>query len=265
MSEIVLEHVCKSFSEGKSAEQDTGAGLHPTSLVIESGTFVTILGASGSGKTTLLKLINRLYEPSEGRILINGEDIAEVPLTSLRRRIGYVIQEVGLFDHMTVADNVALVPRICGQEKEAIRHRVDDLLNLVDLAPEQYRDRFPQALSGGQKQRVGLARALAGDPDILLMDEPFSALDAIIRTRLQDELLHLQQDLKKTLVFVTHDIQEAFKLGDKVIIMNQGEVQQYDTPAVIQVTPANDFVRELIAQVEMGQPCGNRLIAASAL
>ena len=245
MSEIILDTVCKIFAKNQ------GAGLHPTSLTIESGTFVTVLGASGSGKTTLLKLINRLHEPTSGRILIDGKDIAQLSVTGLRRRIGYVIQQVGLFDHMTVAENVALAPRICGHDKQTIRARVDELLTLVDLAPEQYRQRFPQKLSGGQKQRVGLARALAGDPELLLMDEPFSALDAIIRHKLQDELLHLQEGLKKTLVFVTHDIQEAFKLGDKIIIMNEGEVQQYDTPSAIRRQPANAFVLELMKQANL--------------
>jgi osmoprotectant transport system ATP-binding protein len=237
---IILDHVCKSFGAHNTPS------LHPTCLTLEAGSFVTILGASGSGKTTLLKLINRLHKPSGGRILINDQDIASIPVTELRRGIGYVIQQTGLFQHMTVAKNIAVVPEILRWPKARIKQRVDALLALVSLEPSEYRNSYPRQLSGGQQQRVGLARALAGDPDILLMDEPFGAIDPINRLYLQDQILDIQSRLKKTVVFVTHDVQEALKLGDKVIIMNQGKVHQYDTPGAILNNPANAFVAAII-------------------
>lgn len=240
MNRIVFEHVGKTFP---GAEHPA---LVPVSLSIEAGGFVTVLGTSGSGKTTLLRLINRLCKPDTGRILVNGEDISTVSETALRRKIGYVIQHIGLFQHLTIARNIAIVPEILKWPKTRITERVDELLNLVGLEPSQFRDRYPRQLSGGQQQRVGLARALAGDPGILLMDEPFGALDALIREKLQDELLGIQSRLKKTIVFVTHDVQEALKLGDQVIIMHGGQVQQYDTPANILANPANEFVSRLL-------------------
>ncbi len=240
MSTITLQAVSKTFSNTEAPS------LLPTSLTIEAGSFVTILGASGCGKTTLLKLINRLHEPTAGAVRIDGKDIASIPETELRRSIGYVIQQTGLFQHMTIAQNIGIVPEILGWKKPAIAERVDELLSLIGLEATTFRNRYPRQLSGGQQQRVGLARALAGNPDILLMDEPFGAIDSITRHRLQDELLNIQSKLRKTVIFVTHDVQEALKLGDKVIIMNAGAVQQYDTPRVLLDTPANDFVRELI-------------------
>jgi osmoprotectant transport system ATP-binding protein len=229
-------------------------GLEPTSLLIEEGSFVTILGSSGSGKTTLLKLINRLHELTSGRILIHGYDNKQIPATKLRRKIGYVIQQTGLFQHMTIAQNIAVVPEILGWKKEIIRHRIDELLTLVELDPAEFRNRYPSQLSGGQQQRVGLARALAGDPSIMLMDEPFGAIDALTRSNLQTELLRIQRKLGKTIVFVTHDVQEALKLGDKIIVMCDGKVQQYGTPFELLSRPENEFVRSLLEVNETGLP-----------
>jgi len=217
------------------------------SLSIEEGSFITILGTSGSGKTTLLKMINRIYEASSGEILFFGESIKSLQVEKLRVKIGYVIQQIGLFPHMTVEENIATVPKILHWTKQEISKRVEDLLNTVNLPPDTFRKRYPRQLSGGQQQRVGLARAMAADPQIMLMDEPFGAIDAITRQNLQDELLRIQKKLNKTIVFVTHDVNEAFKLGDKVIVMNKGEIEQFDTPYNILFTPANDFVARLVS------------------
>lgn len=222
-------------------------------ISIEEGSFVTILGTSGSGKTTFLKMINRIYEPTSGEILFFGESIKNLPIHEYRRKIGYVIQQVGLFPHMTVEENIGTVPKILNWSKEKIVKRVDELLELVSLLPQDFRRRYPRQLSGGQQQRVGLARAMAADPAIMLMDEPFGAIDAITRQNLQDELLHIQKKLHKTILFVTHDISEAFKLGDKVVIMNEGEIQQFDTPYNVIVKPANDYVAQLIATQDIVQ------------
>lgn len=216
------------------------------SLSIEEGEFITILGSSGSGKTTLLKMINRLYEPNEGTIHLFGEDIATVDPVIVRRRIGYVIQQVGLFPHMTIAQNIATVPKLLKWSKSDIEARVVELLTLVGLDPKEFKNRYPSQLSGGQQQRIGLARALAVDPKIMLLDEPFGAIDAITRMNLQDELLRLHGGLNKTFLFVTHDINEAFKLGTRVIIMDKGRVCQFDTPRNIVRHPADDFVSSLI-------------------
>lgn len=240
MNTIVFDEVGKSFAGAAHP------ALSPTSLAIDAGSFVTVLGTSGSGKTTLLRLINRLCQPDTGQVLVNGEDISQISEITLRRKIGYVIQHIGLFQHLTIARNIAIVPEILKWPKSKIRQRVDELLSLVGLEPGQYRDRYPRQLSGGQQQRVGLARALAGDPGILLMDEPFGALDVLIREKLQDELIGIQNRLKKTVVFVTHDVQEALRLGDKVIIMHEGQVQQYDTPLQLLLNPANEFVSRLL-------------------
>lgn len=215
-------------------------------LEIERGSFVVLLGLSGCGKTTLLKMVNRLHEPTSGQIIIDGNDTATVELTALRRRIGYVIQQTGLFPHMTVAQNIAIVPQLLGWERERTNTRIDELLTLIELSPAEYRDRYPAQLSGGQQQRVGLARALAGDPEVMLMDEPFGAIDAITRASLQDEMLRLQQQVQKTILFVTHDVEEALKLADKIVVMDIGKVAQYDTPFNILSRPANSFVRELV-------------------
>jgi osmoprotectant transport system ATP-binding protein len=233
---ISFDRVTKTFP--KAARP----AVYETTLHIEEGSFVTIVGASGCGKTTLLKMINRIYEPSSGRIFVMGQDISKVSVTQLRRKIGYVIQQVGLFPHMTVEENIATVPKILGWDKKKIKERIEFLLELVHLPPRDFCKRYPRQLSGGQQQRVGLARAMAGDPAIMLMDEPFGAIDAITRSSLQEEIIHIQKKLHKTILFVTHDVEEAIKLGDKVIVMNEGKIQQYDTPLNIILNPANEFV-----------------------
>lgn len=241
MSNIIIkiEDICKRF-----ANSEIDAVSH-VNLEIEEGQIVTILGTSGSGKTTLLKMINRLYEPTSGEIYFNGEAVTKLPVNDYRRKIGYVIQQSGLFPHMTVEDNIAAVPRLLKWDEKRIKARVEELLLLIGLEPERYRKRFPRQLSGGEQQRVGLARAMASDPAVMLMDEPFGAIDAITRTGLQDELKRIQSELHKTILFVTHDIQEAFKLGDRVIIMDKGRLQQFDTPYNILFHPQNDYVRKL--------------------
>lgn len=237
---IEFKNVCKHF---KGA---TYNAVDHVSLSIEHGELITILGSSGCGKTTLLKLVNRLYEPDTGTIEFFGEDISKTDAVEFRRKIGYVIQQVGLFPHMTIANNIATVPKILKWPKSDINDRVDELLKVVNLDPVEFRDRYPAQLSGGQQQRVGLARALAVNPDVMLLDEPFGAIDAINRINLQDELLRIHSTSKKTFLFVTHDINEAFKLGTRVLIMVNGQVQQFDTPRNIVDRPANDFVKSLI-------------------
>ncbi|WP_342421036.1 ABC transporter ATP-binding protein [Paenibacillus sp. FSL E2-0178] len=238
---IEISNVSKKYNQSGTFAVDH------VSLSIEEGEFITILGSSGSGKTTLLKMINRLYEPDEGSITLFGENIAALDPVLVRRRIGYVIQQVGLFPHMTIGQNVAAVPRLLKWDSFRTEARVDELLTLVGLAPAEYKKRYPAQLSGGQQQRIGLARALASDPKIMLLDEPFGAIDAITRLNLQDELLHIHGGLKKTFLFVTHDINEAFKLGNRVIVMDQGRVCQFDTPKNIAAHPADGFVASLIA------------------
>lgn len=217
------------------------------SLSIEQGELVTILGSSGCGKTTLLKMINRLYEPTQGVIRLLGQDIRDRDVVELRRGIGYVIQQVGLFPHMTVAQNIATVPHLMGWSDERIQTRTRELLELVELEPDSFINRYPSQLSGGQQQRVGLARALAVDPAVMLLDEPFGAIDAITRMNLQDQLVRIHGGLKKTFIFVTHDINEAFKLGTRVIVMSEGRILQFDTPRNIVRQPADEFVARLIA------------------
>lgn len=216
------------------------------SLVVEAGTILALVGPSGCGKTTSLKMINRLVEPTAGEILLGDQPISALPITTLRRQIGYVIQHVGLFPHMTVAENIAVVPRLLGWSRTRIGARVDELLTLVGLPPETHRRRYPRSLSGGQQQRVGVARALAADPPVLLMDEPFGALDPITRVRIQDELLAIQRRVRKTVVIVTHDMDEAIRLGDKVAVLRAGRLVQHDTPANILRAPADDFVTDLL-------------------
>lgn len=230
--------------------------LRDCSFAVKSGELVVILGPSGCGKTTLLKLVNRLYEATAGTITIDGRDIRQQSVTTLRRQIGYVIQQVGLFPHMTVAQNIGVVPKLLGWTRLKIRTRVEELLLLVQLPPADYRDRYPAQLSGGQQQRVGLARALAGNPDILLMDEPFGALDAITRASLQDEMLRLQDQLHKTIVFVSHDVDEALRLADRILILKAGEVVQFDTPLQILTHPANGFVHELVGATDQVRQLG---------
>lgn len=240
-AEIELVDVVKRYSGQDQAAVDE------LSLTVPAGEIVMFVGPSGCGKTTSLKMVNRLIEPSSGKILINGEDITTKDPTKLRRTIGYVIQGGGLMPHMTVAENVALVPGLLNWEKKRIQSRVDELLDMTGLDPKIYRDRYPRELSGGQQQRVGVARGLAADPPVVLMDEPFGAVDPITRQRLQDELLSIQEDLHKTIVCVTHDIDEAIKLGDRILILQQGaEIAQYDTPENVLGAPANDFVADFI-------------------
>jgi len=217
------------------------------SFEVLDGEICVLVGPSGCGKTTSMRMINRLIEPSSGKILIDGKPNTAMSQTKLRRRIGYAIQQIGLFPHRTIADNVATVPRLLEWQKDRTRQRVDELLDLVGLEPAQYRSRYPAELSGGQQQRVGVARALAADPPIMLMDEPFGAVDPITRTRLQDEFIRIQGEIKKTIVFVTHDIDEAIKMGDKIAILKEGGIlAQYDTPENILTNPASDFVSSFV-------------------
>jgi osmoprotectant transport system ATP-binding protein len=216
-------------------------------LDVPEGEIVVLVGPSGCGKTTTLEMINRLVEPTSGRIILDGEDVTDVDVDQLRRRIGYAIQQIGLFPHRTIADNVATVPRLLGWDKGRIATRVDELLTMVGLDPDEYRARYPKMLSGGQRQRVGVARAMAADPPVMLMDEPFGATDPITRDRLQREFLRIQQDIGKTIVFVTHDIDEAITLGDRIAILREGaEIAQYAPPADILAAPANDFVADFL-------------------
>ncbi len=216
---------------------------------IPEGQIVILVGPSGCGKTTTMKLINRLIEPSSGRIYLDGEDVTKVNPDKLRRRIGYVIQQIGLFPHLTIADNIATVPKLLGWDKKRVSERVDELLETVGMDPGQYRNRYPKELSGGQRQRVGVARAMSGDPDVMLMDEPFGAIDPITRDRLQNEFLRLQEQIKKTIIFVTHDIDEAIKMGDRIAILKeQSRIAQYDTPEEILVNPADDYVSDFIGR-----------------
>ena len=237
--EILFEDVSKTF------ESEAVSAVDGVSLQVAAGDLVVFLGPSGSGKTTLLKMVNRLYEPTSGKIWIGDEDIQSLPINDLRRQIGYVIQQVGLFPHMTVKKNISVVPRLLDWEKDQIQSRVAMLLDLTGL-PDTYLERYPNQLSGGEQQRVGLARALAADPDILLMDEPFAALDAINRERLQKELLRLHCKLDKTILFVTHDVEEALLLADKIAVLRDGKLIQYDTPIDLVTKPKNAFVEELV-------------------
>jgi osmoprotectant transport system ATP-binding protein len=238
---------------GVSKKYGDFQAVNNINLHIKQGELVTLIGPSGSGKTTTMKMINRLIDPTGGTILINDKAVLEHDVVELRRNIGYVIQNIGLLPHMTIAENIAIVPKMKKWEKLRYQARVDELLALVGLNPDTYRHRYPSALSGGQQQRIGVIRALAADPAIILMDEPFSALDPISREQLQDEVLRLQQTLHKTIVFVTHDIDEAIKMGDKICIMNQGQIIQMDTPEQVLRHPANEFVSAFIGEKRMGQ------------
>ena len=240
-AEIVLEDVVKQYPGQKVP------AVKGLSLTIPAGEIVMFVGPSGCGKTTSLKMINRLIEPTSGTIRIDGQDVRGQSETELRRKIGYVIQGGSLFPHLTVAKNIAIVPKMLGWDSSRITQRVDELLDLVGLDPERYRDRYPRELSGGQQQRVGVARGLAADPPVILMDEPFGAVDPITRQRLQDELLSIQRELRKTIVCVTHDIDEAIKLGDRILILREGaEIAQYDTPEVVLGAPADEFVEDFV-------------------
>jgi osmoprotectant transport system ATP-binding protein len=241
---ITFDHVARRYGDV--------VAVHDLTLEIPSRQIVIFVGPSGCGKTTSLKMINRLVEPSSGTISIDGRDTRTYDVNELRRSIGYVIQQVGLFPHYTVAENVATVPRLAGWDKQRIASRVDELLELVGLPPAQYAKRLPAELSGGERQRVGVARALGADPNILLMDEPFGAIDPIARVRLQNELIRLQKVVAKTIVFVTHDIDEAIKLGDRVALFSQGGVlEQYATPAELLAHPASGFVEGFLGEGRM--------------
>ena len=237
---IEIEHLTKRFAP-------TGApAVDDLSLSIGESEICVLIGPSGCGKTTTMRMINRMIEPDSGRIRIAGSDVTHVDPVELRRSVGYVIQQVGLFPHMTIADNVATVPLLLGWDAARIRERVDELLARVDMDPGRYRERYPRELSGGQKQRVGVARALAADPPVMLMDEPFGALDPITRASLQDEFLRLLYELKKTIVFVTHDIDEALKMGTRIAILRAGRLVQFDRPEAILARPADPFVEAFV-------------------
>src|SRR5215475_2663622 len=251
---IRLEGVGKRYADGTVAVQELDLEVAP-------GEMVCLVGPSGCGKSTTLKMINRLIEPTTGRIFVEGRDVMAEDPVKMRRRIGYVIQQIGLFPHQKIATNVATVPSLLGTPKKESRERARELLELVGLDPAVYADRYPHQLSGGQQQRVGVARALAADPPVLLMDEPFAAVDPIVRARLQDEFLRLQEELDKTVVLVTHDIDEAVKMGDKVAVMAQGgRLAQFGTPAELLGHPADDFVADFV-----GSTAGLRRLAVTKL
>ena len=237
---IRLEGVSKLYDDGTTAVDDLSLDVFPGELAV-------LVGPSGCGKTTTMKMVNRLIEPTSGRVLLDGEDVARTSPVQLRRRVGYVIQQVGLFPHQTVRANVATVPVLLGWDKTRTRRRVEELLDLVGLDPSTYSGRYPSQLSGGQRQRVGVARALAADPLVLLMDEPFSAVDPVARERLQTEFLRVQRELGTTVVFVTHDIDEAVRLGDRIAVLREGgHLEQYDTPAAVLGSPATPFVADFV-------------------
>ena len=237
---IEFKNIYKSFKEKHVLED--------ISFTINDGEFVCIIGPSGCGKTTALKMVNKLIRPTKGTILVNGKDISQENEIDLRRNIGYVIQQTGLFPHMTVRENIELIPKLKNKKDKHLIDKVKNVLNMVGLDPDEYMDKYPEQMSGGQQQRVGVARAFASEPDIILMDEPFSALDPITRSQLQDELLTLQANVQKTIVFVTHDMAEAIKLADRICIMSDGKIQQYDTPEQILKHPANDFVLNFVGK-----------------
>ncbi|MEU1130921.1 betaine/proline/choline family ABC transporter ATP-binding protein [Streptomyces sp. NPDC005900] len=236
---IRFEHVTKRYADGTTAVDDL-------SFEVAEGELVTLVGPSGCGKTTTMKMVNRLIEPSEGRISVDGDDISAIDPVRLRRRIGYVIQQVGLFPHKTVLENTATVPHLLGVKRGKARERAAELLDLVGLDPAVFGDRYPEQLSGGQRQRVGVARALAADPPVLLMDEPFGAVDPVVREHLQNEFLRLQQAVRKTVLFVTHDIEEAVRLGDRIAVYGQGRIEQFDTPSTVLGAPANAYVADFV-------------------
>ncbi len=244
MDAIICEEITKQFPN------ELRPAVDHINLQVAAGNLVVLLGPSGCGKTTLLKMINRLYEPTGGRILVEGVDVEDLPVTQLRRRIGYVIQQVGLFPHMSIEQNIAVVPELLGWDRNRINERIDFLLDMVGL-PLSYRKRRPTQLSGGEQQRVGLARALAADPGIMLMDEPFAAIDAITRVRLQDELLDIQRKLHKTVLFVTHDVEEALRLADKIAVLRAGRLVQYGTPLQIISQPQDEFVAALVGSGDL--------------
>ncbi|GBQ02862.1 ABC transporter ATP-binding protein [Streptomyces spongiicola] len=236
---IRFEEVCKVYPDGTTAVD----GL---SFEVAEGELVTLVGPSGCGKTTTMMMVNRLIEPTSGRILVGGEDVSRVDPVRLRRRIGYVIQQVGLFPHRTVLDNTATVPSLLGWKRRRARARAAELLDLVGLDPKTYGDRYPEQLSGGQRQRVGVARALAADPPVLLMDEPFGAVDPVVRERLQNEFLNLQATVRKTVLLVTHDLEEAVRMGDRIAVYGHGRIEQFGTPGAVLGAPATDYVARFV-------------------
>ena len=238
---IEFKNVTKIYEDGTEA-------IKGINLTIPKGKLIALIGPSGCGKTTTMKMINKLISPSGGTILINGKDTSETDEVELRRNIGYVIQRIGLLPHMTIEENISLIPRLKGWKKEKYEGRVDELLNLVGLEPDIYRKRYPLELSGGQQQRVGVIRALAAEPPIILMDEPFSALDPISREQLQDELKSIQNTIHKTIVFVTHDIDEALKIADEIAVMRDGKIEQMASPDDLLSEPANEFVRAFLGE-----------------
>ncbi|WYP28380.1 ABC transporter ATP-binding protein [Alkalihalobacillus sp. FSL W8-0930] len=236
---ITFEGVTKTFADGTK-------GVDHLSLTINSGEFFVLIGPSGCGKTTTMKMINRLIDPTEGTIKIDDDRVQDVNIHKLRWNIGYVLQQIALFPNMTIAENIAVVPEMMKWSKQDVKTRVDELLQMVGLDPNQFRDRMPDELSGGQQQRIGVARALAGNPNIILMDEPFSALDPISREQLQHDIKNLQKDIKKTIVFVTHDMDEALALGEKICVMRDGAAVQIGTPEELVTNPKNEFVQQFI-------------------
>ncbi|TDL31758.1 ABC transporter ATP-binding protein [Jeotgalibacillus sp. S-D1] len=238
---ITFNHVTKRYNEEKTAVKDLN-------FTVEKGNIVVLLGPSGCGKTTLLRMVNRLESISEGNIVINEQDSMDLNAIELRRKVGYVIQSNGLFPNMTIEENVMIVPDLLGWTKKEKRERFDYLMKLIGLDPKIYRKRFPHELSGGQQQRIGVVRALAADPPVMLMDEPFGALDPIIREKIQDEFLQIQREVKKTILFVSHDIDEAIKMGDKIVLLRDGEIMQYDTPSEMLTHPKNEFVSQFFGK-----------------
>ncbi|RWX81757.1 ABC transporter ATP-binding protein [Neorhizobium lilium] len=237
---IRMENVTKRYAE------DGPPSVDNLTLDVPEGSTVALIGPSGCGKTTTMRMINQLIKPTEGRIFVNGEDVTHADPVLLRRQIGYVIQNVGLFPHMTIAENIAAVPNLLGWDQPRITRRTKELLDLVGLDPQEMLNRYPRQLSGGQRQRIGVARALAADPAVLLMDEPFGAIDPIARTRLQDEFRQILKRVRKTVVLVTHDLDEAIRLGDKIALMRTGRIVQYDTPDAILSRPADEFVANFV-------------------
>ncbi|WP_199550671.1 ABC transporter ATP-binding protein [Streptomyces sp. N35] len=236
---IRFERVTKRYADGTTAVDDL-------SFEVAEGELVTLVGPSGCGKTTTMMMVNRLIEPTAGKIFVDGEDISTVDPVKLRRRIGYVIQQVGLFPHRTILDNTATVPALVGWKRSKAKARAAELLDMVGLDPKKYGSRYPDQLSGGQRQRVGVARALAADPPVLLMDEPFGAVDPVVREQLQDQFLQMQRNVRKTVVMVTHDIEEAVRLGDRIAVYGQGRIEQFDTPGAVLGNPATPYVAEFV-------------------
>jgi osmoprotectant transport system ATP-binding protein len=241
------------FNNVVKTYKDSVTALKGINLEIKAGELVTLIGPSGCGKSTTMKMINRLVEPTSGEILVDGQDISRIDPVELRRNIGYVIQHIGLFPHMRIKDNVEIVPRLKKMNRAVYEKRTDELMDMVGLDPILYKNRYPAELSGGQQQRIGVIRAMAAEPSIILMDEPFSALDPISREQLQDELIRLQEEVNKTIVFVSHDMDEALKISDRIVLMKDGEIVQTDTPDRILRHPKNDFVRAFIGDERLNR------------